>query len=296
MMKALAAPKGLRAPEHLKRRPLQALAAPFSVNQVEAPVAGLTLEKDSVCALKALEAVLRPIDFWKPSVLDQVPSEAVDALLDARLATPKLRERLAQARELWPRPTNDRVCALSELLKGAPKDEGVSRALAWAAGLPLEIAGNLTEERALLLPYSAIRWLPGGLSLIRLHGNDAKLESIEGPLRVDGAVALPFCPRLRTLPMGMVATNLDVSYSTLESLPNNLQVRGYIWLNGCHGFRELPRGFSVERLWAKSSGLAALPKDLEAREHLDIRETPLVRFTDEEIRVMAPGVTGKIWR
>ena len=67
-------------------------------------------------------------------------------------------------------------------------------------------------------------------------------------------------------------------------------------LNGNRSLKSLPKGLTVGSLNLSSTSIASLPKDIKVKDYLDIWDTPLNdKYTEEEIRKMAPGVTGDIF-
>lgn len=85
---------------------------------------------------------------------------------------------------------------------------------------------------------------------------------------------------ITSLPEGLeVGGNLDLSSSLINSLPEGFKVGGTLWLLRCENLTSLPKGLRV--------GL-----------HLDLWNSPLKKYTDDEIREMIkPGfINGKIFR
>ena len=97
----------------------------------------------------------------------------------------------------------------------------------------------------------------------------------------------------------VVNGDLDLTDSTLKSLPDNLEVKGDMQTRFSK-IEELPKGLKVGgTLWLlRCEDLTSLPKGLRVGLHLDIWNSPLKKYTDDEIREMIkPGfINGKIFR
>ncbi len=85
----------------------------------------------------------------------------------------------------------------------------------------------------------------------------------------------------------------------LKYLPEDLNVRGSLYLGYCKNLNSLPEGLYVGGLLDLSNTLlTSLPKGLKVWTTLYIRNTPLEKFSDEELKEMVyPGfIKGKISR
>jgi hypothetical protein len=92
---------------------------------------------------------------------------------------------------------------------------------------------------------------------------------------------------------------LVLNFSEITSLPNDLDVKGSIFLNHCHKLKSLPQGFEVRgNLRLFGSKITFLPEGLKVEGWLDIIDTNLEKYTDDELREMVkPGfIKGEIIR
>ena len=106
-----------------------------------------------------------------------------------------------------------------------------------------------------------------------------EITSLPEGLKVGGSLFIDNT-KITSLPEGLeVGGNLDLSSSLINSLPKGLKVGGTLWLLWCENLTSLPKGLRV--------GL-----------HLDLWNSPLKKYTDDEIREMIkPGfIKGKISR
>ena len=93
--------------------------------------------------------------------------------------------------------------------------------------------------------------------------------------------------------------NLDLTFSKIESLPEGLNVSGDLNLTFCENISSLPEGLIVRgNLRLFGSKITFLPEGLKVEGWLDISNTNLEKYTDDEIRDMIkPGfIEGKIYR
>jgi hypothetical protein len=93
--------------------------------------------------------------------------------------------------------------------------------------------------------------------------------------------------------------NLDLTFSKIESLPEGLNVSGDLNLTFCDNISSLPEGLIVRgNLSLFDSKITFLPEGLKVEGWLDISNTNLEKYTDDEIRDMIkPGfIEGKIYR
>ena len=96
-----------------------------------------------------------------------------------------------------------------------------------------------------------------------------------------------------------VGGDLNLQDSKITSLPNGLVVGGDLILSGCESLYSLPEGLEVgDSLDLIESSVEFLPKGLKVGRDLYIDETPLTKYTDEELREMIkPGfIKGEILR
>ena len=90
----------------------------------------------------------------------------------------------------------------------------------------------------------------------------------------------------------IVKGDLDLNSTRIKTLPKGLKVGGYLFLKDCSNLTSLPEGLEVG--WFLSlqncTSLASLPKGLKVDKHLYIKNTPLAKFSDDELRKMIkPG-------
>ena len=114
----------------------------------------------------------------------------------------------------------------------------------------------------------------------RLYLFDSKITSLPEGLKVGGDLDLSYSEKLNSLPKGLkVGGYLNLFYSKITSLPEGLKVGGSLTLTFCDNITSLPESLYVDG-------------------DLYIRETPLQKYTDEELREMVkPGfIKGKIIR
>ena len=92
---------------------------------------------------------------------------------------------------------------------------------------------------------------------------------------------------------------LDLSFSSIKSLPEGLKVGGTLSLEHST-IQTLPKGLKVGDTLDlyDCKNITSLPEGLEVGENLYIKNTPLKKYTDKELREMIkPGfVKGKIHR
>ena len=95
-----------------------------------------------------------------------------------------------------------------------------------------------------------------------------------------------------------VKGDLDLSNTEVETLPEGLKVGG--WLDLAYTFIEsLPEGLKVGgHLDLIETDIKFLPKGLEVGRNLYIDDSPLIKYSDEELREMVkPGfIKGEIYR
>ena len=96
-----------------------------------------------------------------------------------------------------------------------------------------------------------------------------------------------------------VKGNLNLSHSEIETLPKGLKVGGTLYLGNSKSLTSLPEGLEVGmHLDLTETNITSLPKGLKVGMSLYIDETPLAKFSDEELKEMVyPGfIKGKISR
>ena len=114
----------------------------------------------------------------------------------------------------------------------------------------------------------------------RLYLFDSKITTLPEGLKVGGDLDLSYSEKLNSLPKGLkVGGELNLFYTKITSLPEGLKVGGSLTLAFCDNITSLPESLYVDG-------------------DLNIRETPLQKYTDDELREMVkPGfIKGKIYR
>ena len=128
------------------------------------------------------------------------------------------------------------------------------------------------------------------------HINDIPFTKED--LNIKGGLYL-FDSKITSLPKGLeVGGYLDLSYSKITLLPEGLKVGGELNLFYTK-IKSLPEGLKVGGgLNLGHSRITNLPKALEVGENLYIKNTQLIKYTDEELKEMIkPGfIKGKIVR
>ena len=95
-----------------------------------------------------------------------------------------------------------------------------------------------------------------------------------------------------------VEGDLDLTETDIESLPDGLNVEDILSLYGCKNIQSLPKGLEVgEDLDLGHSNITSLPKGLKVWGRLFIKNTPLTKYSTEELRQMVnPGYINNIIR
>ena len=114
-----------------------------------------------------------------------------------------------------------------------------------------------------------------------LHLSFSNLEFLPKGLKVGGFLYLFMCIHL-------------------TSLPEGLEVGGNLYLDNCKKLKSLPEGLKVGSFLNLRNciNLKSLPKGLEVGGDLQIENTPLTKYSDEQLREMIePGfIKGSIIR
>jgi hypothetical protein len=95
-----------------------------------------------------------------------------------------------------------------------------------------------------------------------------------------------------------VKGNVDLAESNIKSLPDGLKVGGYLNLRGCTSLTSLPDSLVVgSNLNLRGcTSLTSLPRDLKVEGWLGLKRTPItIKYTEDEIREMCPGIKGDIY-
>jgi hypothetical protein len=122
----------------------------------------------------------------------------------------------------------------------------------------------------------------------------------EEDLNFKGDLSL-YKSKIKSLPKGLkVGGDLDLYESKIESLPKGLKVGGYVDLRGQKKITSLPDDLQVggELSIIGCEAITSLPKGLEVGKTLYIKNTPLTKYSDNELREMIkPGfIKGLIMR
>jgi hypothetical protein len=96
----------------------------------------------------------------------------------------------------------------------------------------------------------------------------------------------------------IVKGDLDLTKTDIESLPDGLKVEANLSLYGCKNIQSLPEGLEVGGfLDLGYSNITSLPKGLKVGGRLFIKNTPLTKYSTEELRQMVnPGYINNIIR
>ena len=95
-----------------------------------------------------------------------------------------------------------------------------------------------------------------------------------------------------------VEGDLDLTETDIESLPDGLHIEDILSLYGCKNIQSLPKGLEVgEDLDLGHSNITSLPKGLKVWGRLFIKNTPLTKYSTEELSQMVnPGYINNIIR
>jgi len=128
---------------------------------------------------------------------------------------------------------------------------------------------------------------PDELNVKNLDLSNTPITSLPQGLKVGGSLNL-WKTKITSLPQGLkVEGFLDLTNTPITSLPQGLQVGGTLNLISCKNLTSLPQGLQVrEHLYLRNTLITSLPQDLKVEGSLWIRDTPLAKKLDEEIRAM----------
>jgi hypothetical protein len=121
----------------------------------------------------------------------------------------------------------------------------------------------------------------------------------EEDLNFKGDLSL-YKSKIKSLPKGLkVGGDLDLYESKIESLPKGLKVGGHLDFSNTR-ITSMPEGLEVggELSIIGCEAITSLPKGLEVGKTLYIKNTPLTKYSDNELREMIkPGfIKGLIMR
>ena len=124
------------------------------------------------------------------------------------------------------------------------------------------------------------------------------IQSLPPDLEVRGSLILSNTSIQSLSPGLKVKGNLYLyNCKNLKSLPDDLRVRDLLDLERCKNLKSLPDGLKVGGgLNLENTLIQSLPDDLEVGGDLNLINTPISKkYTEEEVRKMAPGVKGYIY-
>jgi len=128
-----------------------------------------------------------------------------------------------------------------------------------------------------------------------LYLKDSVVTSLPKGLKVGGSLNL-MGSSILSLPDNLeIGETLVIHDTNITSLPKNLKIGRHLLLassifNDTTKIKSLPTGLEVGgTIQMGPSKISSLPKDLKAGE-LDVTDTPLEKYTEKQIKAMAPGV------
>ena len=105
--------------------------------------------------------------------------------------------------------------------------------------------------------------------------------------------------KITSLPKGLkVGGTLNLFKLKIKSLPEGLKIRGYLDLRFTK-VTSLPEGLEIgDSLFLGDTLITSLPKGLEVGRNLYIHDSPLIKYSDKQLREMVePGfIDGEIFR
>jgi hypothetical protein len=237
-------------------------------------------------ALAALEGALGGVAFWNPAVLSSFGDDLLSAYIRRAVGADgtggiqevahDLLEHMKRLKEKC-----DPMERLKNLGWGARStcwtsaaSESAKRAMAYSAGLPLELRNAFEGEFYNIdLADSRIAWLPNRL---KVHANlsveRARITELPEDLEVDGDLFAKESLLSRVNGGLWVGESADFEGCPIESLPNQMCVVG--------------------NLWVMRTRLRSFPKDLRVDGRAYIAETPMAdqSHSIEELVASTPGV------
>lgn len=90
--------------------------------------------------------------------------------------------------------------------------------------------------------------------------------------------------------------DLNLDNTLITSLPQGLKVGNDLWLRNTP-LSSLPQGLKVgNNLWLQNTLITSLPQDIEVEGNVFLSRTPIIqKYTEEQIKQMAPGIKGNIY-
>jgi hypothetical protein len=152
--------------------------------------------------------------------------------------------------------------------------------------LPIDSTKEEIEE------YIAEYMKNGGQGDLNL--DSVSITSLPKGLKVGGTLNL-MNTAIVSLPDNLeVVGSLILYYTPIKSLPKNLKVGKNLYLtNSITGastnITSLPNGLEANYLEISPSKISSLPKDMKVKE-INIKNTPLEKYTEKEIKAMAPSI------
>jgi hypothetical protein len=220
-------------------------------------LSGNTLDSE-ISALATLNAVMDAADFWNPQTLAGVSNEAVQCFIDQVAAkVPRKRDDRHLIGGQVP-PMRSRVEMMRELRS-------------------FQVTRRAREA------YWVLEGAPRKQNIRRALAYAANL-----PMELtEGTFFAPEHPDFEEPAL--------ILGSSLTWLPDGLSMEGVeLMLPECR-MKSLPHGLRCKSLNLMFSKIEALPSDLEVEKDLVVLGSPLVRFTESELRGQAPGVVGRIF-
>jgi hypothetical protein len=115
-------------------------------------------------------------------------------------------------------------------------------------------------------------------------------------LKFNGDLDLSYT-KIKSLPEGLVVNgNLNLTRSEIQSLSEGLEVKYILRLSYCENFTSLPEGLKVGvNLHLKGcKNLTSLPKGLKVDYHVDITDSGLEHYSDEDLfKMIDPNGDGE---
>jgi hypothetical protein len=242
-------------------------------------------------ALRALQAVVLPVDFWSPEVLDHADLGAVEALIAETVRGTMAADQLPALRALKDLPAWERVIQAGKIRVGEPHLEndlianGIRRAAMYAAGVPLELTLWAEESGNIQANHTELSWLPEDL-------------------HVPGHFGITQCARLKRIPKGLSAEYVAAARcAALEEVGEGFTTKSTADFEGCPNLRLLSPGMKIggglrlpecPRLDALADGLE-VGRDLDLWQCLALaRVGKQVKIRGEEIWISKTGLMA--WR
>jgi hypothetical protein len=151
---------------------------------------------------------------------------------------------------------------------------------------------------SLVISYTSIGILPKGLEvggvIYAINSHIFNIDEIPKGVITEGIVTINKLILNSNL---TISSDLHLQHTKIPSLPEGLKVGKHLFL-GYSEITSLPEGLNVgEHLFLGYSKITSLPKGLEVFGGLYIKNAPLTKYTDEQLREMVkPGHINRIMR